>query len=92
MEDNKDNKGVSTSVKPTKFTMYWGKILPSMKDGTNLIKLLNSEIQIILYAYYSYQKSTVKYQGQLIITVIQQAAGIMPQVISLQSYEDMTYA
>lgn len=55
MEDNKDNKGVSTSVKPTKFTMYWGKILPSMKDGTNLIKLLNSEIQIILYAYYSYQ-------------------------------------
>lgn len=50
MEDNKDNKGVPTSVKPTKFIMYWGKILPSMEDGTNLIKLLNSEIQIILYA------------------------------------------
>ena len=49
MEDNKNNKGAPTSVKPTKFTIYWGKILPTIKDGTNLIKLLNFEIQIILY-------------------------------------------
>lgn len=50
MEDDKDNKGGSMSVKPTKFTPYWGKILSAMKHGTNLIQLLNFEIQINLYA------------------------------------------
>lgn len=50
MEDNKDNEGVPTSVKPIKFTTDCGKILSTVKDGTNLIKLLNCEIKIILYA------------------------------------------